>query len=209
VQGPFISESESDKVIRFVKKEGGAPEYDEEIKSAIENADKKNAAEPQDELTDDAIAFIFKSKQASISMLQRRFRIGYNRAARIIDEIEEKGIIGPSDGSRPRQLLMTEDEYYGMGYDDADDSEQNIRGQSASGNNASGREAGADASDRSNGQDTAAGASAGSASGVHVDPPDEDEAVEYNKEMVRNALESFHSLPPGVQKMIMDADRHE
>lgn len=49
-------------------------------------------------------------------MLQRRFRIGYNRAARIIDEIEEKGIIGPSDGSRPRQLLITEEEYYG-GYD--------------------------------------------------------------------------------------------
>ena len=49
-------------------------------------------------------------------MLQRRFRIGYNRAARIIDEIEEKGIIGPSDGSRPRQLLISEEEYYG-GYD--------------------------------------------------------------------------------------------
>ena len=48
-------------------------------------------------------------------MLQRRFRIGYNRAARIIDEIEEKGIIGPSDGSRPRQVLTTEEEYYGGG----------------------------------------------------------------------------------------------
>ena len=46
-------------------------------------------------------------------MLQRRFRIGYNRAARIIDEIEDMGIIGPSDGSRPRQVLMTEEEYYG------------------------------------------------------------------------------------------------
>jgi hypothetical protein len=115
VQGPFISEGESDKIIKFVKKEGGAPVYDEEIKSAIENADKKNSSEPQDELTDDAIAFILKSKQASVSMLQRRFRIGYNRAARIIDEIEEKGIIGPSDGSRPRQLLITEDEYYGGG----------------------------------------------------------------------------------------------
>ena len=120
VQGPFISEKEIEKVIRFVKKEGGNPEYDEELKSAIENADKKNSSEPQDELTEDAIAFIFKSKQASVSMLQRRFRIGYNRAARIIDEIEEKGIIGPSDGSRPRQLLITEEEYYG-GYSDGDD----------------------------------------------------------------------------------------
>ena len=117
VQGPYISEKEIDKIIRFVKKEGGSPAYDEELKSAIENADKKSGKEPQDELTEDAIAFIFKSKQASVSMLQRRFRIGYNRAARIIDEIEEKGIIGPSDGSRPRQLLITEEEYYG-GYDE-------------------------------------------------------------------------------------------
>ena len=116
VQGPYISEKEIDKVIKFVKKEGGNPDYDEELKNAIENADKRSSKEPQDELTEDAIAFIFKSKQASVSMLQRRFRIGYNRAARIIDEIEEKGIIGPSDGSRPRQLLITEEEYYG-GYD--------------------------------------------------------------------------------------------
>ena len=115
VQGPFISEKETDKIIRFVKKEGGNPEYDEELTNGIDNADKKVGGESQDELTEDAIAFIFKSKQASVSMLQRRFRIGYNRAARIIDEIEEMGIIGPSDGSRPRQLLMTEDEYYGGG----------------------------------------------------------------------------------------------
>ena len=109
VQGPYISDSEIDKVIKFVKMEGGGPVYDEELKNAIENADKRGSSEPQDELTEDAIAFILKSKQASVSMLQRRFRIGYNRAARIIDEIEEKGIIGPSDGSRPRQVLVTED----------------------------------------------------------------------------------------------------
>jgi len=120
VQGPYISEKEIDKVIKFVKKEGGNPDYDEELKNAIENADKRSSKEPQDELTEDAIAFIFKSKQASVSMLQRRFRIGYNRAARIIDEIEEKGIIGPSDGSRPRQLLITEDAYYGGGEAEAE-----------------------------------------------------------------------------------------
>ena len=136
-------------------------------------------------------------------MLQRRFRIGYNRAARIIDEIEEKGIIGPSDGSRPRQLLMTEDEYYGMDDDDSASDAADVD------HNASAGAAGADAAGRSAGADNEAGAAAVSAGGVHVDPPDEDEAVEYNKEMVRNALESFHSLPPGVQKMIMDADRHE
>ncbi|MBQ6457050.1 MAG: DNA translocase FtsK 4TM domain-containing protein [Mogibacterium sp.] len=115
VQGPYISDSEIDKVLRFVKKEGGSPVYDEEIQKAIESNERRGGAEPQDELTEDAIAFILKSGQASVSMLQRRFRIGYNRAARIIDEIEEKGIIGPSDGSRPRQVLVTEDQYFNGG----------------------------------------------------------------------------------------------
>ena len=114
VQGPYISDSETEKLIKFVKKQGGDPEYDEEIKKAIENNDTGRKSEPEDDLTEDAIAFILKSKQASVSMLQRRFRIGYNRAARIIDEIEEKGIIGPSDGSRPRQVLITEEEYYAV-----------------------------------------------------------------------------------------------
>ena len=113
VQGPYISDSETDKLIKFVKDQGGKPVYDEELKNAIESNDTGRKSEPEDVLTDDAIAFILKSKQASVSMLQRRFRIGYNRAARIIDEIEAKGIIGPSDGSRPRQVLITEDEYYG------------------------------------------------------------------------------------------------
>jgi|GEM_PF-133391 len=113
VQGPYISAEEIEKIIKFVKKEGGDPEYDEELQTAIDNLDSKGSSEPQDELTEDAIAFIFKSGQASVSMLQRRFRIGYNRAARIIDEIEEKGIIGPQDGARPRQLLISEDMYYG------------------------------------------------------------------------------------------------
>ena len=111
VQGPFISDAETKKLISFWQNQG-KPEYDENLGKAIELGDTKNDA-PEDELTEDAIAFILKSKQASVSMLQRRFRIGYNRAARIIDEIEAKGIIGPSDGSRPRQVLMTEDDYYG------------------------------------------------------------------------------------------------
>lgn len=74
---------------------------------------QSNDYQPQDELIEDAIAFIFQSKQASVSMLQRRFRIGYNRAAQIIDEIEGRGIIGSSDGSMPRPILITENEYYG------------------------------------------------------------------------------------------------
>lgn len=125
VQGPFISAEEIEKVIKFVKKEGGDPEYDEELKTAIDNLEQKGGSEPQDELTDDAIEFIFKSGQASVSMLQRRFRIGYNRAARIIDEIEELGIIGPPDGARPRQVLISEDAYY-AGMNDSDVYEEEI-----------------------------------------------------------------------------------
>ena len=63
-----------------------------------------------DDLLPEAIDLVVRSGQASVSMLQRRFRIGYNRAARIIDMMEARGIIGPQDGSRPRQVLMTEEE---------------------------------------------------------------------------------------------------
>jgi S-DNA-T family DNA segregation ATPase FtsK/SpoIIIE len=63
-----------------------------------------------DELLPEAIDLVVRSGQASVSMLQRRFRIGYNRAARIVDMMEARGIIGPQDGSRPRQVLMTAEE---------------------------------------------------------------------------------------------------
>ena len=121
VQGPFITEAETNKLIKFVKQQGGDAQYDKDVQQAIDSDTKSTGSIGglEDELTEDAIAFILKSKQASVSMLQRRFRIGYNRAARIIDEIEEKGIIGPSDGSRPRQVLISEEEYYGE-FDDND-----------------------------------------------------------------------------------------
>ncbi len=119
VQGPFISETETAKVIDFVKNQAKA-EYNEELSNAIEGSAESKAEAMSDELTEDAIAFILKSKSASDSMLQRRFRIGYNRAARIIDEIEAMGIIGPPDGSRGRQVLVTEEEYFGGG-DDAEE----------------------------------------------------------------------------------------
>ena len=111
IQGPYISDTEISKVIDFVKKQGES-DYDEEAISTIEAPEKSTDNELHDELTEDAIAFILKSKKASVSMLQRRFRIGYNRAASIIDEIEARGIISPADGSRPRQVLCTEEEYY-------------------------------------------------------------------------------------------------
>ena len=65
----------------------------------------------------DAIELVVRSGQASVSMLQRRFRIGYNRAARIVDMMEARGIVSPQDGSRPRQVLITEEEYDKMNED--------------------------------------------------------------------------------------------
>ena len=62
----------------------------------------------------DAVELVVKSGQASVSMLQRRFRIGYNRAARIMDMMEARSIVGPQDGSRPRQVLITEQELHQM-----------------------------------------------------------------------------------------------
>ena len=62
----------------------------------------------EDELLADAIDFAVHSEQCSVAMLQRRFRIGYNRAARLVDMMEEKGIVGPADGSKPRKVLMTQ-----------------------------------------------------------------------------------------------------
>ena len=198
VQGPFISEKEIDKVIRFVKKEGGNPEYDEELKSAIENADKRTSKEPQDELTEDAIAFIFKSKQASVSMLQRRFRIGYNRAARIIDEIEEKGIIGPSDGSRPRQLLISEEEYYG-GYEAEPEPEPKqvyVREPDHE-----------PAYEKQTEPEPEPVYVSESAKEPEYEMAPEDDGIRSASGLsTTQAMDSFNSLPESVRRMIMDAD---
>ena len=75
---------------------------------------EKGNRDLEDELLPDAIELVVQSQQASVSMLQRRFRIGYNRAARIIDMMEDRQIIGPADGSRPRQVLITEADLMNM-----------------------------------------------------------------------------------------------
>lgn len=108
------SEDSINRIRIIDEKHRDEAEIDEDLRSALAQLEsKKYSYEPEDELTEDAIAFMFKSGQISVSMIQRRFRIGYNRAARIIDEIEQKGLIGPQDGARPRQVLISEDVYYG------------------------------------------------------------------------------------------------
>jgi len=116
VQGTFVSDGEVNDVIRFVKSqvEGAGTNYNSDILTKIERSNANDAAEETDDLLPEAIDLVVRSGQASVSMLQRRFRIGYNRAARIVDMMEARGIIGPQDGSRPRQVLMTEAELEAM-----------------------------------------------------------------------------------------------
>ncbi|MBR5731063.1 MAG: DNA translocase FtsK [Firmicutes bacterium] len=111
VQGCFISDNEVRSVINFVKEQYQMANYNEDIIHAMNNAGVGPAAAAEegeeDDLLTDAIETVVKAEQCSVSMLQRRFRIGYNRAARLVDLMEERGIVGPPDGARPRKVLMT------------------------------------------------------------------------------------------------------
>ncbi len=131
VQGAFVSDEEREQVIDFIK-QGTTPEYDDEILRHIEKAAAgKDAPEGKDEDTasaalDDnpfsgcdellpqAVDVILDTKQASVSMLQRRLKLGYSRAARLVDQMEELGIVGPFEGSKPRQLLITREQWQEM-----------------------------------------------------------------------------------------------
>ena len=102
-------------MIDFVKSQVEETEYSETVIDKIEqanvpDAEKGNTRDMGDELLPDAIELVVGAGQASVSMLQRRFRIGYNRAARIIDMMEERQIIGPSEGSKPRKVLLSEED---------------------------------------------------------------------------------------------------
>lgn len=107
VQGAYISVEEVEKVVDWVKSQQEA-DYNEAMmpQKGEESSNNDNNDEPEDEFYNEAVKLVTKQQSASVSMLQRRFRIGYNRAARIIDEMEAKGIVGPSEGSKPRQVLV-------------------------------------------------------------------------------------------------------
>ena len=108
VHGAFVSEVEVQRVVDFLSKQG-QPEYDKRILETPTAADggPGGADEEEDEKWDEALALIANRQQASISMIQRHLRIGYNRAARMIEKMEQEGIIGPSDGtSRPREVFI-------------------------------------------------------------------------------------------------------
>ncbi|MDO5713477.1 MAG: DNA translocase FtsK 4TM domain-containing protein [Tissierellia bacterium] len=109
VQGAFISDEEVENITSFIRVNSEDFSYDKKIEETIEEK-KEIISNPVDEYTEEAIEIILRDEQASISYLQRKLKIGYSRAARIIDEIEEMGIIGPPEGSKPRKILLTEEE---------------------------------------------------------------------------------------------------
>jgi len=119
IQGAFVSDTEIRKLIDFLKQQGIAPQYTEEVTTMPVNNSKgkrgvmgASEVENRDDLFEDAIRVITQHEKASASLLQRRLSIGYARAARILDELEQAGIIGPGEGAKPRDVLYKSYEQY-------------------------------------------------------------------------------------------------
>jgi len=107
IHGAYISEPETERIITFLKEQGTAV-YDESVLEIAEELNANGEAigdDEYDEKYDEAVALVCETGQASISMVQRRLRVGYNRAARMIEIMEKEGIVGPGDGSKPREVL--------------------------------------------------------------------------------------------------------
>lgn len=118
IQGAFVSDQEVERVVEAVRQGAKPPDYNQDLAESVESASTgslfKNE-EDKDEYLEDAIRLVVEKQRASISMLQRAFRIGFNRAARLIDAMYERGVVGPDEGSKPRKVLMTKEEYDSQG----------------------------------------------------------------------------------------------
>ena len=117
IQGAFISDKEVENIVKFIKRDGES-QYDEHIMETIEKADEPDRVDKNDDeddetdsLLDEAIEMCVESGQASTSYIQRRFKVGYARAGRIIDQMEERGIISGYQGSKPREVLMSKERW--------------------------------------------------------------------------------------------------
>ena len=114
IQGAFVSDEEREEVIQFIKESAGTAQQNDEIEAYMNKAveDKNstdNSSEPAgdfDEMLPQAVEAVLEVKSCSVSMLQRRVKLGYSRAARIVDQMEELGIVGPYEGAKPRQVLI-------------------------------------------------------------------------------------------------------
>lgn len=111
IQGAFIDDTEVEAIVSFLSKQA-EPVYTEEVTAGELLSDKETSHDQlvEDELLEDAVRIVMETGQASISMLQRKFRIGYSRAARLIDTMEEMKIVGPSNGSKARDIIMTSEQ---------------------------------------------------------------------------------------------------
>jgi S-DNA-T family DNA segregation ATPase FtsK/SpoIIIE len=111
IHGAYISEKETSDIVDFWKNQGSSG-YDEAVMQEIEKEDSgpgANVDEDFDERYDEAVALVTEAGQASISMVQRRLRVGYNRAARMIETMEKEGVVGPADGAKPREVIVRND----------------------------------------------------------------------------------------------------
>ncbi|MDZ7579096.1 MAG: DNA translocase FtsK [Deltaproteobacteria bacterium] len=105
IHGAYISEAEMARITEYLKNQK-KPEYDAEVTETVNSEAAEVEDAETDERYDEAVALVTRTRQASISMVQRHLRIGYNRAARIIEMMEKEGVVGPSDGAKPREVLV-------------------------------------------------------------------------------------------------------
>lgn len=114
IQGAFITDKEVESIVEFLKAQTHKT-YDQEVIDTITSSSKTlDINEDTDELFEQAVEFVIQKEKASASLLQRQFRIGYNRASRLIESLETQGIVGPEDGSKPRKVLMTNTEWQNL-----------------------------------------------------------------------------------------------
>ena len=128
VQGAFVSDKEVGDVVAYIKEQNGTGSYNEEIVQKVDNlqtsgntvtiTEDTGEDDGRDAYFDEAAKIIIDKEKASIGMLQRYLKIGFNRAARIMDQLEEAGIVGPEEGTKPRRVLMTSEEYQNSGETD-------------------------------------------------------------------------------------------
>ena len=116
VQGAFVSDSEVEKVVAFLTEKNQSQDYHEEMEQQMSKvaqaaSEMRGSDGDVDEYFADAGKFIIEKDKASIGMLQRMFKIGFNRAARIMDQLSEAGVVGPEEGTKPRKVLMSLEQF--------------------------------------------------------------------------------------------------
>ncbi len=111
IQGAFVTDKEVENIVAFVKQDGHSGYSTQMIEEITSSTKNLSGGENMDEHFEAAIELVVKKEKASVSMLQRHFRIGYNRAANLMEALEDRGIVGPEDGSKPRKVLMSQEEY--------------------------------------------------------------------------------------------------